>query len=237
MQFHPETCSPPHGKDLLQNFLGMPNPVLTEAIDRLAGGEDLPADEAAARARRDHGGRRHAGADRRLPVALRTKGETAEEIAGLRARCARSPCGSTPAALVDTVGTGGDGPTFNISTIAAFVAAGAGAGWPSTATARPRASAARPTCSRRSGARIDLEPEAVAACSTKSGFGFMFAPRYHPAMQHVVPVRKALGVRTVFNLLGPLTNPAGARRQVIGVSDRGSRRGRRARRLGTDRAR
>src|SRR5207244_10007760 len=119
----------------------------------------------------------------------------------------------------DTAGTGGGRPTFNVSTTAAFVAAGAGC-----VVAKHGNRSATGKCGSADvlealGARIDLEPAAVAECIETIGFGFMFAPHPHQAMRHVVPVRKELAVRTIFNFLGPLTNPAGATRQLIGVSD------------------
>ena len=199
----------------------MPNPVLTEAIDRVAGREDLSADEAARVLAEVMDGRCSEAETAAFLVALRTKGETVEEIAGL-ARTMRElavPVRPRSDDLVDTAGTGGGRPTFNVSTTAAFVAAGAGCrvakhGNPS-ATSRSGSADVLEAL----GARIDLGPEQVADCIDSVGFGFMFAPRHHQAMRHVVPVRKELGVRTIFNFLGPLTNPAGATRQLIGVSD------------------
>ena len=199
----------------------MPNPVLTEAIDRVAAGDDLGADEAAAVLREIMGGNASEAQSAAFLVALRTKGETVSEIAGLartmRELAVRVEVDGGP--LVDTAGTGGGRPTFNVSTTAALVAAAAGC-----TVAKHGNRSATSRCGSADvlealGARIDLGPEAVAECIESVGFGFMFAPLHHLAMRHVVPVRKELGVRTIFNFLGPLTNPAGATRQVIGVSD------------------
>jgi anthranilate phosphoribosyltransferase len=199
----------------------MPNPVLTEAIDRMAAGEDLGSEEAAAVLQEIMGGNASEAQAAAFLVALRTKGETVAEIAGLartmRELAVRVAVEGGP--LVDTAGTGGGRPTFNISTTAALVAAAAGC-----TVAKHGNRSATSRCGSADvlealGARIDLGPEAVADCIESVGFGFMFAPLHHHAMRHVVPVRKELGVRTIFNFLGPLTNPAGATRQVIGVSD------------------
>ena len=153
-------------------------------------------------------------------IGLRTKGETVAEVAGL-ARAMRELAASVDAEgdLVDTAGTGGGRPTFNVSTTAAFIAAGAGCRVAKHGNRSNTSQCGSADVLEALGASIELPPEAVADCIENIGFGFMFAPRHHAAMKHVVPVRKALAVRTVFNFLGPLTNPAGARRQVIGVSD------------------
>ncbi len=153
-------------------------------------------------------------------VALRMKGETVDEIVGM-ARTMRDHSLRVEAdgPLLDTCGTGGDGRgTFNVSTAAAFVAAGAGA---RVAKHGNRAMSSR--CGSADvlealGARIDLSPEQVAQCIEETGFGFMFAQTFHPAMKHAAPTRRELGVRTAFNILGPLTNPAGAQHQLIGVA-------------------
>ncbi|HET7078499.1 MAG TPA: anthranilate phosphoribosyltransferase [Chloroflexia bacterium] len=156
-------------------------------------------------------------------VALRLKGETEEEMAGfvtvMRAHAVPVE-GPEGVVLVDTCGTGGDGRhTFNISTAAACVAAGAGA---YVAKHGNRAMSGR--CGSADvlealGVNIQLGPQDVARTLAETRLGFMFAPKYHPAMRHAGPVRAELRVRTVFNLLGPLTNPAGARAQVLGVAD------------------
>lgn len=154
-------------------------------------------------------------------VALRSKGETAEEIAGLvRTMRAFALRVEVDGPLLDTCGTGGDGAgTFNVSTLAAVVAAAAGA-----RVAKHGNRAASGLCGSADlleawGVAIDLPPAAVATCIAELGIGFCFAPSYHPAMRHVGPARRELGVPTVFNILGPLTNPAGARHQTIGVGD------------------
>jgi len=198
----------------------MSNPVLTDAIDRLAGGQDLPSEDAARVLREVMEGNASEAETAGFLVALRTKGETVQEIAGLAAamRELALPV-RAEGDLVDTAGTGGGRPTFNVSTTAAFIAAGAGCKVAKHGNRSATSQCGSADVLEALGARIDLEPDAVAACIEEVGFGFMFAPKHHSAMKHVVPVRKALGVRTIFNFLGPLTNPAGAKRQVIGVSD------------------
>jgi anthranilate phosphoribosyltransferase len=200
-----------------------PNPVLTEAIDKLAGGSALAADEAAAVLHEVMAGRASEAQGAAFLVALRTKGETVPEIVGL-ARTMRELAVRVQVSgddVVDTAGTGGGRPTFNVSTTAAFVAAGAGCRVAKHGNRSATGQCGSADVLEALGARIDLAPEAVADCIESLGFGFMFAPRHHLAMKHVVPVRRELAVRTIFNFLGPLTNPAGATRQVIGVSDPG----------------
>jgi anthranilate phosphoribosyltransferase len=199
----------------------MPNAVLTDAIDRLAAGRDLSADEASRVLREVMAGNASEAETAGFLIGLRAKGETVAEIAGL-ARTMRELAAKVEVAdaVVDTAGTGGGRPTFNVSTTAAFVAAGAGCKVAKHGNRSATSQCGSADVLEALGANIELGPEAVAECIDSVGFGFMFAPRHHQAMRHVVPVRKELGVRTIFNFLGPLTNPAGARRQVIGVSDR-----------------
>ena len=198
----------------------MSNPVLTDAIDRLAGGEDLPAGDAARVLREVMEGNAEEAETAAFLIALRTKGETVHEIAGLAATMRELALPVRAAGdLVDTAGTGGGRPTFNVSTTAAFIAAGAGCRVAKHGNRSATSQCGSADVLEALGARIDLEPDEVAGCIEEVGFGFMFAPKHHAATRFVVPVRKALGVRTIFNFLGPLTNPAGARRQVIGVSD------------------
>jgi anthranilate phosphoribosyltransferase len=196
------------------------NPVLTEAIDRVAGGEDLSADEAARVLAEVMAGESSEAETAAFLIALRAKGETVAEIAGL-ARTMRELADSVQVDgdLVDTAGTGGGRPTFNVSTTAAFIAAADGCRVAKHGGRSNTSQCGSADVLEALGASIELEPAGVADCIESVGFGFMFAPRHHQAMKHVVPVRKQLAVRTVFNFLGPLTNPAGARRQVIGVSD------------------
>jgi anthranilate phosphoribosyltransferase len=200
----------------------MPNDVLTHAIDRVAGGADLSAEEAASVLAEIVDGNASEAQAAAFLIALRTKGETVDEIAGLaatlRERAVRVDAGD---GLVDTAGTGGGRPTFNVSTTAAFIAAGAGCRVAKHGNRSATSQCGSADVLEALGGRIDVGVELVEACIREIGFGFMFAPLHHPAFKHIVPVRKELGVRTVFNFLGPLTNPAGARRQVVGVSDPG----------------
>jgi anthranilate phosphoribosyltransferase len=199
----------------------VPNPTLTAAIDRLASCEDLPAGAAAEVLREVMEGRTSEAETAAFLIALRTKGETVDELVGL-ARTMRSLATRVEvdrADLLDTAGTGGGHPTFNVSTTAAFVAAGAGCTVAKHGNRSATGRSGSADVLEALGARIDLGPDAVADCIEAVGFGFMFAPAHHAAMKHVVPVRRALAVRTIFNFLGPLTNPAGATRQLIGVSD------------------
>jgi anthranilate phosphoribosyltransferase len=200
----------------------MPNPLVTRAIDAVADGDHLTADHAAAVLAEIMEGRAGEVETGAFLVALRAKGETVPELVGL-ARTMRSLAAEVKSSrdgLVDTAGTGGGPSTFNVSTAAALVAAGAG-----SAVAKHGNRSATSRCGSADvlealGVNIELDSDAVARCIEEVGFGFMFAPRHHAAMKHVVPVRKELAVRTIFNFLGPLTNPAGARRQLLGVSDR-----------------
>lgn len=152
---------------------------------------------------------------------LRVKKETIGEIAAaarvMRELSSRVNVADDPR-LVDTCGTGGDGAhTFNISTTAAFVAAAAGAKIAKHGGRSVSSQSGSADVLEALGVNIQLTPEQTARCIEQTGFGFMFAPNYHNAMKHAAPVRKELGVRTLFNILGPLTNPAGARQQVMGV--------------------
>jgi len=154
-------------------------------------------------------------------VALRAKGETVDEMTGMvRAMYDNAVTVDVGVPVVDTAGTGGDrSGTFNISTTAAFIAAGAGARVAKHGNRAASSRAGSADVLEALGVPIELPPEATARLVRESGFGFFFAPRYHPAMRFAGPVRSQLGVPTVFNFLGPLANPARARHQSIGVSD------------------
>jgi len=199
----------------------VPDPLLTKAIDALSSGGSLSADEAAEVLEVIMAGEASEVQIAGFLIALRAKGETEDELAGLartmRALAARVECGRDD--LLDTAGTGGGRPTFNVSTTAALIAAGAGCAVAKHGNRSATGLSGSADVLEALGARIDLGPEAVAECIRGAGFGFMFAPAHHQATRFVVPVRKELAVRTIFNFLGPLTNPAGARRQLIGVSD------------------
>lgn len=155
-------------------------------------------------------------------MALRARGETIDEIAGavsaMRARMVRV---SAPEEAIDIVGTGGDASgSYNVSTAAAFVAAGAGVKIAKHGNRALTSKSGSADVLTALGVRLDIPPDAISRCIKEAGLGFMFAPAHHGAMKHVGPTRAELGTRTVFNLLGPLSNPAGVRRQLLGAFDR-----------------
>ena len=200
----------------------MPNDVLSAALAELTAGRDLTQEDARAVLLEIMGGRAAEAQTAAFLSALRVKGETADEIVGMaRAMSELAEKVDVDAdVILDTCGTGGDAAgTFNISTAAALVAAGAG-----VTVAKHGNRSATSKCGSADvlealGVVIDLAPEHVSRCIASCGIGFMFAPRHHLAMKHVAPVRRELGMATTFNLIGPLTNPAGARHQLIGVAD------------------
>ena len=199
----------------------MPNPVLTQALDALASRHDLSAEQTAAVLAEIMAGNASEVETAGVLVALRTKGETVDELVGLATtmRAFATPVTTGRDDLIDTAGTGGGRPTFNVSTTAALIAAGHGCAVAKHGNRSATGLSGSADVLEALGVRIDLKPDAVARCISEVGFGFMFAPAHHGATRFVVPVRKELAVRTIFNFLGPLTNPAGALRQVIGVSD------------------
>ena len=194
--------------------------MITQLLEHLIHGRDLGQDEA-----RDLMGAIMDGAVGEAPLAavltaLRIKGETIDEIAGFAAamRERAVPVRPRRGGLADTCGTGGDGKhTFNISTAAALVAAAMGIGIAKHGNRAISSRSGSADVLEALGVNIALPPAAVAESIDRVGIGFLFAPLHHPAMKHAAPVRRQLGVRTVFNLLGPLTNPAGVKRQLVGV--------------------
>jgi anthranilate phosphoribosyltransferase len=200
----------------------MPNAVITRALDALASRRDLDAGQTAAVLAEIMGGNASEVETAGFLIALRTKGETVDELVGLATtmRAFATPVRTgREDDLIDTAGTGGGRPTFNVSTTAALIATGAGCAVAKHGNRSATGLSGSADVLEALGVRIDLGPDAVARCIAEVGFGFMFAPAHHGATRFVVPVRKELAVRTIFNFLGPLTNPAGATRQLIGVSD------------------
>ena len=195
--------------------------MIREAIGALVSGRSLGMEEAAAVMGEIMSGEATTAQVGSFLTALRLKGETAQEIAGMatvmRQKALRV---QVDGPSVDTCGTGGDGKgSFNISTASAFVAAACG-----LKVAKHGNRAASGSCGSADvlealGVKIDLGPQGVERCIEEVGIGFMFAPTFHPAMRHAAPVRRELGIRTVFNVLGPLTNPAGPQSQLLGVAD------------------
>ena len=193
---------------------------IREAIDAVVSGQSLTMDQAAAVMRQIMQGEATPAQLGSFLTALRLKGEATGEIAGMATVMREfSLKVRVEGTVVDSVGTGGDGSgTFNVSTAAALVAAGAG-----VRVAKHGNRAASGSCGAADvlealGVRIELPPEGVERCINEGGIGFMFAQAFHPSMRHAGPVRREIGIRTVFNILGPLTNPAAAQRQLIGVA-------------------
>ena len=214
--------------------------MIRQAIESLVAGQSLTMDEAAQAMSEIMEGEATPAQFGAFVTALRLKGETADEIAGM-ATVMREKSLHVEASgpLVDTCGTGGDASSsFNISTTAGFVVAGAGVKVAKHGNRAMSSACGSADVLEGLGAKIDLGPEGVWRCLEEVGFGFMFAQRYHPSMRFAAAPRREIGIRTVFNILGPLTNPAGATSHLIGVADAsvGERMAQVLGRLGSDRA-
>jgi anthranilate phosphoribosyltransferase len=193
---------------------------IQEALARLLDGRDLSRTDARAVMNEVMAGDATPAQIGGLLVALRLKGETVDEIAGCAEAMREHVLAVRPSRddLVDTAGTGGDGArTINISTAAALVAAAAGAGVAKHGNRAVSSACGSADVLEALGFRLELPPARIERSVDELGFGFLFAPTHHPAMRHAAPVRRELAARTVFNVLGPLTNPADARAQVVGV--------------------
>ena len=193
---------------------------IKQALGKLIERQDLSQDEMVAVMRQVMTGEATSAQIGALLVALRMKGETIDEIAGA-VRVMRelaTPVKINAENLIDLVGTGGDGANlFNISTASTFVAAAAGVKVAKHGNRSVSSSTGSADVLEAAGVQLDIKPEQVARCVEELGVGFMFAPAHHSAMKHAIGPRKELGQRTIFNILGPLTNPAGVKRQVVGV--------------------
>ncbi|MDA1189323.1 MAG: anthranilate phosphoribosyltransferase [Chloroflexi bacterium] len=195
--------------------------MIREAIEGLVIGVSLPMDIAAGAMTEIMNGEATPAQFGAFVTALRIKGETPEEIAGMaRVMREKSLRVRVDGQLVDTAGTGGDNSgTFNISTTAGFVIAGAGVKVAKHGNRAMSGATGSADLLEALGVKIDLGPQSVERCLNEAGFGFMFAQRFHPSMKFAAGPRKEIGIRTVFNILGPLTTPAGASAQLIGVAD------------------
>ncbi len=197
---------------------------IQQAIERLVESADINSEEMRSVMRQVMGGDATAAQIGAFLVALRIKGETIDEIAAATEvmRELATPVAIEADHLVDIVGTGGDGANlFNVSTAASFVAAASGAHVAKHGNRSVSSTSGSSDVLQALGVNLELSPEQVARCVQEVGMGFMFAPQHHSAMKHAAGPRKELGLRTVFNMLGPMTNPAGVKRQLIGVFDPG----------------
>ncbi len=197
--------------------------MISDAIREVVAGRDLPSGDVEAAMDAILAGEASGAQIAAFVVALRMKGESVDEIAAaaraLRRHC-ETICPKVEGPLLDTCGTGGDGlDTFNISTAAAVVAAACGVAVAKHGNRAVSSKSGSADVLEALGVRIDLTPERVQQCIEDVGIGFLFAPAHHAAMRHAAPVRRELGIRTLFNLLGPLSNPASATHQVVGVYD------------------
>ena len=195
--------------------------MIREAIAALIDGRSLTVEEAASVMEEIMGGEVTPAQFGAFVTALRLKGETVDEISGMaKMMRAKAIPVTVSGPLVDTCGTGGDGlATFNISTVAAFVVAGAGVKVAKHGNRAMSSQCGSADVLEASGVRLELTAQQVQRCLEEVGIAFMFAPAFHPAMKYAAVPRREIGIRTVFNILGPLTNPAGARAQVLGVAD------------------